>query len=257
MVSLQPVCCHLGQLSLQSGVSVRPATTTVVRYSTSGREKCRETIAILCRFPTMVPCSITGVHLYRTDRSLPFASFFSVSMAILRRRLHDGGFTDPIDGQEPVAPRWYKWLDDVATIDITPETKFAGKQRNLVKNKDTRSVCNCFVTIVITDMEIPTMDSVRSATLIGYLLINNSNPLCVGPTGSGKTLTVTAKLSRNMPKKFICDFITFSARTSANQTQVWDRSYLPTRDVVKNTRGTKTGKREIAGFFCSKFEMAN
>lgn len=73
-------------------------------------------------------------------------------------------------------------------------------------------------------MEIPTMDSVRSATLIGYLLINDSNPLCVGPTGSGKTLTVTAKLSRNMPKKFICDFITFSARTSANQTQVWDRS---------------------------------
>ncbi|XP_060831781.1 dynein axonemal heavy chain 1-like [Bombus pascuorum] len=134
-------------------------------------------------------------------------------------RLHDGGFTDPIDGQDPVAPRWYKWLDDVAAINITPEMKFAGKQRNVVKNKDTCSVCNYIVTIVTTDMEIPTMDSVRSATLIGYLLINDSNPLCVGPTGSGKTLTVTAKLSRNMPKKFICDFITFSARTSANQTQ--------------------------------------
>lgn len=54
-------------------------------------------------------------------------------MTIVRRRLHDGGFTDPIDGQEPVAPRWYKWLDDVATISITPEMKFAGKQRNVVK----------------------------------------------------------------------------------------------------------------------------
>ena len=64
------------------------------------------------------------------------------------------------------------------------------------------------------------MDSVRSETLIGYLLINNSNILCVGPTGSGKTLTITTKLSRNMPKKFIYDFITFSARTTANQTQV-------------------------------------
>lgn len=111
-------------------------------------------------------------------------------------------------------------------------------------------MCNYLVTIVIIDMEIPTMDSVRSATLIGYLLINDSNPLCVGPTGSGKTLTVTAKLSRNMPKKFICDFITFSARTSANQTQVCDRSHLPTRDNIKNMR-------EIAGFFYWKFKMAN
>lgn len=81
----------------------------------------------------MVWCSITGVHLYRTDRSLPFACVLSVSMAIPRRRLHDGGFTDPIDGQEPVAPRWYKWLDDVAAINITPEMKFAGKQRNVVR----------------------------------------------------------------------------------------------------------------------------
>lgn len=82
----------------------------------------------------MVWCSITGVHLYRTDRSLSsLCLVFSVSMTIVRRRLHDGGFTDPIDGQEPVAPRWYKWLDDVAAISITPEMKFAGKQRNVVK----------------------------------------------------------------------------------------------------------------------------
>ncbi|XP_053995639.1 dynein axonemal heavy chain 1-like [Hylaeus anthracinus] len=109
-------------------------------------------------------------------------------------RLHDGGFTDMIDSQDPVPPRWYNWLDDISPITITPETKYA-------------------------DIEVPTMDSVRSASLLGYLLINDSNVLCVGPTGSGKTLTVAGKLSRNMPKKFICDFITFSARTTANQTQ--------------------------------------
>ncbi|XP_061932650.1 dynein axonemal heavy chain 1-like isoform X3 [Apis cerana] len=68
-------------------------------------------------------------------------------------------------------------------------------------------------------MEIPTMNSVRNAALVGYLLINESNPLCIGPTGSGKTLTVSAKLMRHMHKKYICDFITFSARTTANQTQ--------------------------------------
>ncbi|XP_076646459.1 dynein axonemal heavy chain 1 [Halictus rubicundus] len=109
-------------------------------------------------------------------------------------RLHDGGFTDLIDGQEPIPPKWYMWLEDIPPIVITANTQYA-------------------------DIEVPTMDSVRSATLLGYLLINDSNVLCIGPTGSGKTLTVSGKLSRNMPKRFICDFITFSARTTANQTQ--------------------------------------
>jgi dynein heavy chain len=70
------------------------------------------------------------------------------------------------------------------------------------------------------DIEIPTIDMVRSAALIDYLLLSECNVLCVGPSGSGKTLTISAKLSRDMPKRFICDFISFSARTSANQTQV-------------------------------------
>lgn len=65
------------------------------------------------------------------------------------------------------------------------------------------------------------MDNVRNAEMIGVLLYNENNVLCVGPTGTGKTLTIIKKLSRNMHKKFICDFITFSARTTANQTQVF------------------------------------
>ncbi|EFN73504.1 Dynein heavy chain 1, axonemal [Camponotus floridanus] len=109
-------------------------------------------------------------------------------------RLHDGGFTDPIEGQEPIPPKWYKWLDGIPLIRIMPETKY-------------------------TDIEVPTKDNVRSTALIEYLLVNETNILCVGPTGSGKTLTVSAKLSRNMPKKYICDIMTFSARITANQTQ--------------------------------------
>ncbi|TGZ44717.1 Dynein heavy chain 1, axonemal [Temnothorax longispinosus] len=109
-------------------------------------------------------------------------------------RLHDGGFIDQIEGQEPILPKWYKWLDGISSIRIKPETKYM-------------------------DIIIPTMDNVRSATLIEYLLINETNVLCVGATGSGKTSTVSAKLSRNMPKKYICDFMTFSARTTADETQ--------------------------------------
>ncbi|XP_058804505.1 dynein axonemal heavy chain 1-like [Phymastichus coffea] len=90
---------------------------------------------------------------------------------------------------------WIKWFD-IQTIDLTisPEKKFS-------------------------DIEVPTIDMVRNSALIDQLLGRECNVLCVGPTGSGKTLTVAAKLSRDMPKKFICDFVVFSARTSANQTQ--------------------------------------
>lgn len=43
--------------------------------------------------------------------------------------------------------------------------------------------------------------------------------MCVGPTGSGKTLCVANKLLNYMPKEFLSHFLNFSARTSANQTQ--------------------------------------
>ncbi len=43
--------------------------------------------------------------------------------------------------------------------------------------------------------------------------------MAVGPTGSGKTLCIGDKLLRHMPKDYLCHFLTFSARTSANQTQ--------------------------------------
>lgn len=43
--------------------------------------------------------------------------------------------------------------------------------------------------------------------------------LCVGSTGTSKTLTVGDKLMRSMPKEFSPEFIVFSAKTNANQTQ--------------------------------------
>ena len=43
--------------------------------------------------------------------------------------------------------------------------------------------------------------------------------LCVGETGTGKTLNVVNKLLNEMPPEVVPVFMTFSARTSANQTQ--------------------------------------
>ena len=56
--------------------------------------------------------------------------------------------------------------------------------------------------------------------------------LCVGPTGSGKTLCIANRLLTGMPSKYIANFITFSARTSANQTQDLIDGKLDKRYVV-------------------------
>ncbi|XP_039313454.1 dynein heavy chain 1, axonemal [Solenopsis invicta] len=132
--------------------------------------------------------------LKKVQKNAQHSTPFPEEGLVFDYRLHDGGFTDSIEGQEPISPKWYKWLDGIPSIRIKPETKYM-------------------------DIIIPTTDNIRSAALIEYLLINETNVLCVGETGSGKTLTVSAKLLHNMPKKYICDFITFSSRTTAHQTQ--------------------------------------
>lgn len=43
--------------------------------------------------------------------------------------------------------------------------------------------------------------------------------LCIGPTGTGKSLSIADKLINGMPIQFTPEFIVFSAKTSANQTQ--------------------------------------
>ena len=112
--------------------------------------------------------------------------------------LHDGGFTDLTDDGNPMPPRWYGWMDNVEQYVITVDMSYP-------------------------DIEVPTIDNVRNAKMMEIVLNNYDNVMCVGPTGTGKSLTVVGKLSRSMHKKFICDFMSFSARTSANQTQVNDK----------------------------------
>ena len=56
--------------------------------------------------------------------------------------------------------------------------------------------------------------------------------LCVGPTGTGKTLTMSDKLLNNMPAQYITHFLNFSARTSANQTQDYIDSKLDKRYLL-------------------------
>jgi len=59
-------------------------------------------------------------------------------------------------------------------------------------------------------------------TFLPALLIPTIRPLLfVGPTGTGKSVYVKEKLMNHLDKeRFLPFFINFSARTSANQTQV-------------------------------------
>lgn len=117
----------------------------------------------------------------------------------------DGGITNPSDeqkgGEEEAAdeskkrqPRWKHWLADLPPFQIANDAKFS-------------------------DILVPTIDNIRNAYIIEMLLRMDRPVLCVGPTGTSKTLTVADKLMRSMPKEFSPEFIVFSAKTNANQTQ--------------------------------------
>ncbi|KAL8563604.1 Dynein heavy chain 1, axonemal [Nucella lapillus] len=89
---------------------------------------------------------------------------------------------------------WRNWMVGVAKYQVTSEMKYS-------------------------DILVPTIDTVRSAHIIGMLLSIKKPVLCIGPTGTGKSLTITDKMLRDLPKDFVAEFIVFSAKTSANQTQ--------------------------------------
>ncbi|XP_050682817.1 dynein axonemal heavy chain 1-like [Leptidea sinapis] len=140
--------------------------------------------------------------------------------------LHDGGFTDPTDDGEPANPYWYNWMANLEEYEVDPEWQFA-------------------------DIEVPTLDNVRSAAIMGYKIANYNHVICVGPTGTGKTVTITSKLSRGLHKKFICEFLVFSARTSANQTQDVIDSKLDRRR--RGVFGPPPTKRQV--FFIDDLNM--
>uniref|UniRef100_A0A670IKP3 Dynein axonemal heavy chain 1 n=1 Tax=Podarcis muralis TaxID=64176 RepID=A0A670IKP3_PODMU len=89
---------------------------------------------------------------------------------------------------------WENWMDFSSSFTMVPDTSFC-------------------------DIIVPTMNTVQMAFLLELLLTNHKPILCIGPTGTGKTLTIADELLKNLPLEFISHFLMFSARTSANQTQ--------------------------------------
>uniref|UniRef100_A0A8C9DGR4 Dynein axonemal heavy chain 1 n=1 Tax=Prolemur simus TaxID=1328070 RepID=A0A8C9DGR4_PROSS len=145
-------------------------------------------------------------------------------------RLEDAGISNTEDDEdeeeEGKKVAWVKWIDSSATFTMMPDTNY----------------CNIIV---------PTMDTVQMSYLLGMLLTNSKPVLCVGPTGTGKTLTISDKLLKNLPLEYISHFLTFSARTSANQTQDLIDSKLDKRR--KGVFGPPLGRNFI--FFIDDLNM--
>nr|XP_024648317.1 dynein heavy chain 1, axonemal isoform X2 [Macaca nemestrina] len=113
-------------------------------------------------------------------------------------RLEDAGISGTNDNEDEEEEykqvAWVKWMDSSAPFTMVPDTNY----------------CNIIV---------PTMDTVQMSHLLDMLLTNKKPVLCIGPTGTGKTLTISDKLLKNLALEYVSHFLTFSARTSANQTQ--------------------------------------
>lgn len=68
---------------------------------------------------------------------------------------------------------------------------------------------------------VPTVDTVRNSWIIDQLMHNHKHVLCVGDTGTGKSVSLLAKLTKELDKdKYLPVLLSFSAQTTANQTQV-------------------------------------
>jgi len=90
---------------------------------------------------------------------------------------------------------------------------------------------------------VPTVDSARNLFLMRLLMTNNFHVMCVGPTGTGKSQNAYDLLSNRMGESFQYIALTFSAQTSANQTQDTIDSKMEKRR--KGFFGPPIGKRCI------------
>lgn len=89
---------------------------------------------------------------------------------------------------------WVDWLETVPTFTVDTKVNYTG-------------------------IVVPTFDSIRMKYLKKLLISNKKNVMCPGNTGTGKTVNIEELLRNEMTDEYQSLVITFSAQTSANQTQ--------------------------------------
>ena len=114
--------------------------------------------------------------------------------------------------------KWIPWMDTIDKFVLDAKTSFA-------------------------EIAVPTLDTVRSSSILALLVRHDKPVLCCGATGTGKTVVVNQQLGKGMPDNFLPKNMAFSASTSANQTQdIIDASMDKRR---KGVFGPPVGKKMI------------
>ncbi|RNC50324.1 dynein heavy chain, partial [Trypanosoma cruzi] len=91
-------------------------------------------------------------------------------------------------------PRWVHWDDLCDTCEIGRMTKFE-------------------------DVMVPTIDNTRQKYVLQHLLTQKVNVVAVGPTGTGKTVSVSDLVLGGLPDRFLGLTFTFSPQTKAGVLQ--------------------------------------
>jgi len=94
-----------------------------------------------------------------------------------------------------------------------------------------------------SEIVVPTNDYTRMLFLMKTLLTNSKHVMCPGPTGTGKSLNAYTLLQTGLTEEYQYISITFSAQTSANQTQDTIDNKVDRRR--KGRYGPPTGKKFI------------
>ena len=93
---------------------------------------------------------------------------------------------------------WITWQSSVSTYVHNPRLSFA-------------------------ETIVPTKDSICCSFLLSTLILSGKHVLITGPTGTGKSVNITGHIQNDLPDRFLPISMSFSAQTSASQTQVLRR----------------------------------
>ena len=170
---------------------------------------------------------------------LPQLFIFSVVWSV--------GTTTTLAGREKF-DIWLRKKLPIVNVDF-PEEKlvydyaFDRPNKRWISWYDTVGEYSVDIKMSYNEIVVPTLDSIRMKHMTARMLTSGKHVLIPGPTGTGKSVNTTEMLTYEMPEEYQALTMTFSAQTSANQTQDYlDDKFEKRR---KGVYGPPVGKKYI------------